>query len=234
MIYRHIFKPLADRLLAAAGLIAMLPVTAVLAIAIRLRMGSPIVFRQTRIGLNDASFGFLKFRTMTQQRDEAGKLLPDEMRLTPFGRFLRSSSLDELPQLWNVFKGDMSLIGPRPLLPEYLPRYSPAQRRRHEVKPGITGWAQVKGRNALSWEDKFDLDVWYVDHCNAALDMKILWMTLLAVARREGISQAGHATAPEFLGSTAGGAQKLESNAGNAAQPVNSKSTAAAPLSSAE
>jgi sugar transferase EpsL len=202
-MYRRIFKPAADRLLAAAGLLVALPVIALLAAAIRLRMGSPAVFRQTRIGLNETSFRFLKFRTMTDDRDARGKLLPDELRLTRFGRFLRSSSLDELPQLWNVLGGEMSLIGPRPLLPEYLPRYSAVQRRRHEVKPGITGWAQVKGRNALGWGEKFELDVWYVDHCSFKVDMKILWMTLAAVVKRQGISRAGHATAPEFLGSIA-------------------------------
>jgi lipopolysaccharide/colanic/teichoic acid biosynthesis glycosyltransferase len=207
-MYRQIFKPLVDRLLAGAGLIVALPVIVHLAMAIRLRMGSPVVFRQVRIGLNDARFGFLKFRTMTHDRDAAGKLLPDQMRLTPLGRFLRSSSLDELPQLWNVLRGDMSLIGPRPLLPEYLPRYSPMQRRRHEVKPGITGLAQVNGRNSLSWEEKFDLDVWYVDHCSFMLDAKILWMTLRAVVKREGISRAGHATAPEFLGSVTPGGRE--------------------------
>jgi lipopolysaccharide/colanic/teichoic acid biosynthesis glycosyltransferase len=164
-------------------------------------MGSPVVFRQVRIGLNDRQFGFLKFRTMTDARDSNGVLLTDGERLTGLGRFLRSTSLDELPQLWNVVKGDMSLIGPRPLLPQYLPRYSPVQRRRHEVKPGITGLAQVKGRNALSWEQKFELDVQYVDGYSLAMDASILWMTLLAIVRREGISQAGHATAPPFLGS---------------------------------
>jgi sugar transferase EpsL len=200
MFYRRIVKPLADRALAATGLVVLLPVTCGLAAAIGLRMGSPVVFQQTRIGLNDVPFGFRKFRTMTQERDGQGNLLPDERRLTPLGRFLRSSSLDELPQLWNVLRGDMSLIGPRPLLPEYLPRYSRVQRRRHEVKPGITGWAQVKGRNSLTWDKKFELDVWYVDHCSLALDVRILWMTFSAVVRREGISREGHATAPPFLG----------------------------------
>jgi lipopolysaccharide/colanic/teichoic acid biosynthesis glycosyltransferase len=173
-------------------------------------MGKPVVFRQTRIGLNDAPFGFLKFRTMTQERDFEGKLLPDARRLTSFGRFLRASSLDELPQLRNVFTGEMSLIGPRPLLPEYLPRYSATQRRRHEVKPGITGLAQVKGRNSLGWEEKFELDVWYVDHCSLSLDLEILWMTFMAVLTRKGISHSGHATAPEFMGSAAAGDQKLD------------------------
>jgi sugar transferase EpsL len=141
-----------------------------------------------------------KFRTMTGARDQTGKLLADEKRLTALGRFLRTTSLDELPQLWNVLKGEMTLVGPRPLLPEYLPRYNAFQRRRHEVKPGITGWVQVNGRNALTWEQKFDLDVWYVDHQSLGLDLKILWMTALKVIRRDGISQDGHATMPEFRG----------------------------------
>jgi lipopolysaccharide/colanic/teichoic acid biosynthesis glycosyltransferase len=140
---------------------------------------------------------------MTDVRDQAGELLPDEQRLTVLGRLLRGTSLDELPQLWNVLKGDMSLVGPRPLLPEYLPRYTALQRRRHEVKPGITGWAQVNGRNSLTWEQKFDLDVWYVDHQSLWLDVKILWLTVLQVLRRDGISQQGHATMPEFMGSQA-------------------------------
>jgi lipopolysaccharide/colanic/teichoic acid biosynthesis glycosyltransferase len=202
MLYRGFLKPLADRLLAGVGLIALSPVMLVLAVLIRRRMGSPVVFRQTRVGLHDQPFGFLKYRTMTDARDANGVLLPDADRLTSFGKFLRSTSLDELPQLWNVLRGDMSLIGPRPLLPEYLPRYSPTQRRRHEVKPGITGLAQVKGRNALTWEEKFAYDVEYVDRQSFALDVAILWMTLHATVRRVGISQQGHATAPVFMGSS--------------------------------
>lgn len=200
-LYRRFLKPLADRMLAGLGLIVLSPVLLVLAALIRMRMGSPVVFRQTRIGRGDRPFGFFKFRTMTDARDANGVLLPDSERLTSLGRFLRSTSLDEIPQLWNVVKGDMSLIGPRPLLTEYLPRYSPVQRRRHEVKPGITGLAQVKGRNALSWEEKFAYDVQYVDSYGPSLDAAILWMTLLAIVRREGISKAGHATAPVFMGS---------------------------------
>jgi lipopolysaccharide/colanic/teichoic acid biosynthesis glycosyltransferase len=152
------------------------------------------------VGKDDHIFAFYKFRTMTDARGATGELLPDEQRLTGLGRFLRATSLDELPQLWNVLKGDMSLVGPRPLLPEYLPRYTAFQKRRHEVRPGITGWAQVNGRNSLTWERKFELDVWYVDHRSFALDLKILFMTLLRVVRREGIAQDGHATMPEFLG----------------------------------
>jgi len=159
-----------------------------------------ILFRQLRPGLHGTPFTLLKFCTMTDERDQHGILLPDERRLTRLGSLVRSSSLDELPQLWNVLKGEMSLVGPRPLLMQYLERYSPEQARRLEAPPGITGWAQVNGRNALSWEEKFDLDVWYVDHCSFALDLRILWLTLLKVLKREGISQGDHATMPEFMG----------------------------------
>lgn len=201
MLYRKLLKPVLDRILAFAGLICLSPVILGLGIAIAIRMGRPVIFRQTRIGLGDRSFGFMKFRTMTNARDAAGQLLPDADRLTSFGRFLRSTSLDELPQLFNVLKGDMSLIGPRPLLPEYLGRYSAEQRRRHHIKPGITGWAQVNGRNGLSWEEKFRHDVWYVDHCSFSVDLRILWMTAASVLFRRGISQPGHATAEPFMGS---------------------------------
>ena len=201
MFYLRVVKPATDRCLAAIGLMALLPFMGVLAAAIRIQMGGPVLFRQVRIGLNDRQFGFLKFRSMTGERDIHGKLLPDEKRLTPFGKFLRASSLDEMPQLFNVVRGDMSLIGPRPLLPQYLPRYSAFERRRHEVKPGITGWAQVNGRNAISWENKLKLDVWYVDHRTLALDLRILWKTAASVVGRRGISRDGHATAPEFQGS---------------------------------
>lgn len=200
MLYRRFLKPASDRALAALGLIVLSPALLVLAVLIRWKMGSPIVFRQVRIGRGDRPFGFFKFRTMTDARDASGALLPDAERLTPLGRFIRSTSLDEFPQLWNVVRGEMSLIGPRPLLPEYLPRYSPEQRRRHEVKPGITGLAQVNGRNALGWEEKFRFDVQYVEEYSPALDAKILWMTLIAMVRRDGISKAGHATAPVFMG----------------------------------
>jgi lipopolysaccharide/colanic/teichoic acid biosynthesis glycosyltransferase len=171
-----------------------------LALAIRLRLGSPVLFRQVRIGLHNEEFVFFKFRSMTDARGPDGALLPDAQRSTDLGRFLRAASLDELPQLWNVLRGDMSLVGPRPLLPQYLPRYTPRQRRRHETKPGITGWAQVHGRNGITWEQKFDLDVWYVDNWSLRLDLRILGLTLLRVVRREGISQEGHATMPEFRG----------------------------------
>ena len=171
---------------------------ALLAWQVRRKLGSPVFFTQVRPGLHGKPFKMVKFRTMTSERGPDGELLPDAVRLTPFGRFLRSSSLDELPELWNVLKGDMSLVGPRPLLMEYLPLYSPAQARRHEVRPGITGWAQVNGRNAISWEDKFKLDVWYVDHRSLWLDVKILWLTVQKVLVRDGISAEGEATMPRF------------------------------------
>jgi sugar transferase EpsL len=201
MIYRRIIKPLSDCFLAGIGLILLSPVLLAVGIAVRGKMNAPAIFKQQRIGLNERPFQFLKFRTMTDQKDAAGKLLSDELRLTRLGRFLRASSLDELPQLWNVIRGDMSLIGPRPLLPEYLPRYSVTQRRRHEVKPGITGLAQALGRNSISWERKFELDVAYVDRCSLLIDARILWLSLISVIRRDGISQAGHATVTEFMGS---------------------------------
>jgi lipopolysaccharide/colanic/teichoic acid biosynthesis glycosyltransferase len=194
-------KRIFDSVIAACALVLLAPGLAALALAIRIRMGGPVLFRQERIGRCGRAFRIVKLRTMTEARDKAGNLLADERRLTALGRFIRRWSLDELPQLWNVLKGDMSLVGPRPLLPEYLPRYTALQRRRHEVRPGITGWVQVNGRNSLNWEQKFDLDVWYVDHRSLWLDAKILWMTVSEVLRREGISQAGHATMPEFLGS---------------------------------
>ncbi|MGD0778527.1 MAG: sugar transferase [Candidatus Solibacter sp.] len=188
-----------DAFAAALLLLLLSPVYLACALAIWLRMGRPIVFRQTRPGYGERLFTALKFRTMLAP-DPARGLITDEERLTGLGKFFRATSLDELPEFWNVLKGDMSLVGPRPLLPEYLARYNAHQRRRHEVKPGITGWAQVNGRNALSWAERFELDVWYVDHCSIWLDVKILAITLWKVLRREGISQAGHATMPEFLG----------------------------------
>ena len=168
---------------------------------VRRKLGAPVMFRQTRPGLDGEPFQMVKFRTMTDERAPDGALLPDAQRLTSFGSFLRASSLDELPELWNVLKGDMSLVGPRPLLVEYLPLYTPEQARRHEVRPGITGWAQVNGRNALSWEEKFALDVWYVDNQSLWLDIKILWLTVKKVLIREGISAPGDATMPVFRGS---------------------------------
>lgn len=173
-----------------------------LALLVRFKLGAPVLFRQQRPGLHGRPFTLYKFRTMTDARDAEGALLPDAERLTSFGHFLRSTSLDELPELFNVLKGEMSLVGPRPLLMEYLPRYTPEQQRRHEVRPGLTGWAQVNGRNALSWEEKFALDVWYVEHCSFWLDLKILVLTTGKIINREGISQPGHATMEEFRGSS--------------------------------
>jgi sugar transferase EpsL len=181
------------------------PTLLVTAICIRLSMGSPIFFRQIRPGLNGRPFGILKFRTMRDTRGPDGELLPDEVRLTAVGRVVRRFSLDELPQLWNVVRGEMSLVGPRPLLMEYLERYTPEQARRHEVTPGITGWAQVNGRNAITWREKFQYDVWYVDHASFLLDLRILGMTLVRVIRGSGISNEGFATMPRFMGDKADG-----------------------------
>jgi lipopolysaccharide/colanic/teichoic acid biosynthesis glycosyltransferase len=178
-----------------------LPLVGLLAIAGRVTNGRPILFRQFRPGFEGRPFELLKFRTMTGARDPEGRLLPDEQRLTTAGKFVRRASLDELPELFNVLRGEMSLVGPRPLLMQYLPRYTPEQARRHEVRPGITGWAQVNGRNALTWEEKFRLDVWYVDHCRLLVDLKILVMTFVKVLKGEGISARGHSTMPEFMGS---------------------------------
>jgi lipopolysaccharide/colanic/teichoic acid biosynthesis glycosyltransferase len=195
-----VLKNVLDRSGAAVGLLLFGPGVLLIGGLIRMLLGKPLLLRQLRIGRSEKPFTLVKFRTMTDHRDSRGTLLPDEQRLTAVGRFLRSYSLDELPQLWNVLNGDMSLVGPRPLLPQYLGRYTARQRRRHEVKPGITGWAQVNGRNALTWEEKFELDVWYVSHWSFGLDVKILWMTVLKVVCGEGISQQGHATMPEFTG----------------------------------
>jgi lipopolysaccharide/colanic/teichoic acid biosynthesis glycosyltransferase len=194
-------KRLFDVLAAAIALLVLaLPLLA-LAWLIRQKLGSPVLFCQVRPGLKGKPFTMVKFRTMTDERGPDGALLPDAQRLTPFGRFLRASSLDELPELWNVLKGEMSLVGPRPLLMEYLPLYTSDQARRHEVHPGITGWAQVNGRNTISWADKFALDVWYVDHRSLWLDVQILWRTVRKVLVRDGISAAGEATMPKFKGS---------------------------------
>jgi lipopolysaccharide/colanic/teichoic acid biosynthesis glycosyltransferase len=194
-------KRLFDLLFSALGLLLLAVPLAVLAWQVRRKLGSPVLFTQVRPGLHGKPFRMVKFRTMTDERDASGDLLPDALRLTPFGRFLRASSLDELPELWNVLRGEMSLVGPRPLLMEYLPLYSPEQARRHAVRPGITGWAQVNGRNAISWADKFALDVWYVDHRSLWLDVRILWLTVCKVLVRDGISAAGEATMPAFTGS---------------------------------
>lgn len=183
-----------------AIIILALPM-AVLAILVRIKLGGPVLFKQERPGKDGKIFTLMKFRTMTNQRDENGVLLPDEVRLTKFGVFLRSTSLDELPELFNILKGDMSVIGPRPLLVQYLPRYNEHQARRHDVKPGLSGWAQVNGRNAISWEQKFDYDVEYVDHISFMLDIKILFMTIVNVIKRDGISSENSVTMEEFMGS---------------------------------
>jgi lipopolysaccharide/colanic/teichoic acid biosynthesis glycosyltransferase len=198
--YKSFGKRLFDLVLGLLGLVVLTPVLIILTLLIRIKFGTPVLFRQQRIGLCDKVFTIFKFRTMTAVRDSQGNLLTDAERLTPFGRFLRSTSLDELPEFFNVLLGDMSLVGPRPLLVQYLPRYTPEQARRHAVKPGITGWVQINGRNAISWEDKFVLDVWYVDNMSFWLDIKIIFLTMHKVFRREGINQPGQATAEEFKG----------------------------------
>jgi sugar transferase EpsL len=193
-------KRMVDLCAAIPGLILLSPLLGLVAVVVRFAMGRPVLFRQRRIGSHGKPFQLYKFRTMSDARDGNGKLLSDEERLGPVGKIVRAASLDELPQLWNVVRGEMSLVGPRPLLPEYLPRYSRRQLRRHETKPGITGWAQINGRNTLTWEEKFELDVWYVDHRTLWLDVKILWLTVLKVLQRDGISGQGHVTMPEFTG----------------------------------
>jgi sugar transferase EpsL len=194
-------KRLFDLALTLPGLLLVSPLLLVAAILVWIFHGPPVLFHQKRPGYRGRLFPLLKFRTMLDARDAEGRLLPDSDRLTSLGRFLRATSLDELPELFNVLKGEMSLVGPRPLFAHYLDRYSPEQARRHDLLPGITGWAQVNGRNALSWEDKFRLDVWYIDHWSLSLDIKILLLTAWKVLKREGISQPGHATAEEFMGS---------------------------------
>jgi sugar transferase EpsL len=193
-------KRILDLLLTIRALLLLLPVFCVISVMVRCNLGKPILFKQERPGKDGVPFVLYKFRTMRNDTDETGALLSDEKRLTRLGTFLRSSSIDELPELWNVFKGDMSLVGPRPLLMHYLDRYTTEQARRHEVKPGLTGWAQVNGRNAITWEDKFKLDVWYVDNCSIGLDLKIIAMTFWKIVRREGINQPGQATMEEFMG----------------------------------
>lgn len=200
-MFRRAIKRVIDVAGAGVGLAAAAPVLAVVAVMVRKDLGSPVLFRQARAGKDGEIFTLLKFRTMRDARDPAGRPRPDAERLTALGRWLRASSLDELPQLVNVLRGDMSLVGPRPLLPQYLPRYSPEQARRHQVPPGLTGWAQIKGRNALAWEDKLALDVWYVDHWSLGLDLRILLATVGKVLARSGVSAAGEATMPEFMGS---------------------------------
>ncbi|MEZ4510385.1 MAG: sugar transferase [Chloroflexota bacterium] len=200
-MYQPFGKRLFDLVICLSASVLLLPLMGLVALLVLVFLDGPVLFRQQRPGLNGRLFTIYKFRTMTDERDANGRLLPDEQRLTPFGRFLRATSLDELPELLNVLRGDMSLVGPRPLLPGYLDLYTPEQMRRHAVKPGITGWAQINGRNATSWEARFDHDLWYVDHCSWALDCLILWQTMRQVAQQEGISQPGHATMQPFTGS---------------------------------
>lgn len=199
--YRRHGKRAFDVAVSAVALVVLSPLLLALALLVRARLSRPVLFRQSRPGLEGKPFVLLKLRTMSETRDADGRLLPDAQRLGRLGRVLRSLSLDELPELWNVLRGEMSLVGPRPLLPEYLPLYSERQARRHEVRPGITGWAQVGGRNALGWEERLERDVWYVDHLSLGLDFRILLKTVTAVATREGISAQNHATMPPFRGS---------------------------------
>jgi lipopolysaccharide/colanic/teichoic acid biosynthesis glycosyltransferase len=206
-MYR-IAKRTIDLVTAFFALLLLAPALAALAIVIRMRMGGPVLFRQVRVGQNERRFVIVKFRTMTDARNSAGNLLGDQERLTLLGALIRRASLDELPQLWNVLKGDMSLVGPRPLLVEYLQRYNAFQRRRHEVKPGITGYAQVNGRNTLSWKQKFQLDVWYVQNASLWLDIQLFCRTIARALRCEGINQAGHATMPKFHGSLSNSPKK--------------------------
>ncbi len=194
-------KRIFDLLLTLPGLLLISPILLLTAMLVRVFHGSPVIFRHQRPGHRGVPFTLYKFRTMTGARDAAGRLLPDAERITPLGKFLRATSLDELPELFNVLRGEMSLVGPRPLLMQYLDRYTPEQARRHEALPGITGWAQINGRNNVSWEIKFELDVWYVDHWSMRLDLKILALTLIKVLKREGINEPGNATAREFMGS---------------------------------
>lgn len=199
MIYKYI-KRILDIISSLLAIIILSPLLAVTAVLVKTKLGSPVLFRQERPGKDEKIFTLMKFRTMTDERDENGELLPDEVRLTKFGKFLRSTSIDELPELFNILKGDMSVIGPRPLLVEYIPRYNEHQHRRHEVRPGLSGWAQVNGRNSISWEEKFDLDVEYVDNYSFAMDVKILFMTVLNVLKKEGISSETGATMEVFMG----------------------------------
>ncbi len=199
-MYRKFGKRFFDLVLVIPGLILISPMLLLVAIVAKFKIGSPVLFQQERPGIHGKIFKMIKFRSMRNDRDANGELLPDEVRLVPFGKLLRATSLDEFPELWNVIKGEMSLVGPRPLLAKYLDRYNSTQARRHEVRPGITGWAQINGRNAITWEEKFDYDVWYVDNLSFFLDVKILALTVLKVFKRSGTSAEGHATMPEFLG----------------------------------
>lgn len=198
--YEKYVKRPQDFLCALAAVFILSPVLLAVAACVRIKLGSPVLFRQQRPGLNEKIFSLCKFRTMTDERDEEGELLPDEIRLTPFGRWLRSTSLDELPELWNILRGDMAVIGPRPLLVKYLPLYNEKQHRRHEVRPGLTGYAQAHGRNAVSWGKKFEMDVWYVDHVSFLTDIRVLIDTIKIVAKRDGVSSETSLTMEEFKG----------------------------------
>ncbi len=200
-IYRNHLKRAMDFILSLTSIIVLSPLMLVVAVLVRIKLGSPVIFKQKRPGLNEKIFTLYKFRTMTAEREENGELLPDEHRLTKFGKFLRSTSLDELPELFNILKGEMSIVGPRPLLVQYLPLYNEHQRRRHEVRPGLTGWAQINGRNAISWEEKFDFDIEYIDNISFISDLKIVLLTIKKVFNREGITQEGEATIEDFKGS---------------------------------
>lgn len=200
-MYKHFFKRLIDFILSLIALIVLSPILLIVALLVRTKLGSPVIFKQERPGLNEKIFTLYKFRTMTDAKDEQGNLLPDEIRLTKFGKLLRSTSLDELPELFNILKGDMAIVGPRPLLVRYLPLYNEHQKHRHDVRPGFTGWAQCNGRNAISWEEKFDLDVYYTKHVSLLLDIKIILKTVKVVLFREGISSETSVTMEEFRGS---------------------------------
>lgn len=199
-MYRHFFKRFFDFVLSLIAIIILSPVYIIVAILVRVKLGSPVIFTQERPGKDEKIFKMYKFRSMTSETDEEGNLLPDEVRLTSFGKKLRSTSLDELPELFNILKGDMSIVGPRPLLKKYLPRYNEFQKHRHDVRPGLTGWAQVNGRNAISWEDKFRLDVEYTEKCSFFMDLKIFFKTISSVLKKEGISSETSATMEEFKG----------------------------------
>lgn len=198
--YETYIKRLMDIVLSGCGLLVLSPVLLVTAVLVRVKLGSPVIFRQPRPGRDGVVFNLYKFRSMTDETDENGNLLPDEVRLTKFGKLLRATSLDELPELWNILRGDMSVVGPRPLLVKYLPLYNEQQRHRHDVRPGLTGWAQVHGRNLIGWEEKFQLDLWYVEHLSFAVDVKTVFLTVRHVLRREGISSGTAATMEEFTG----------------------------------
>lgn len=208
MLYRTYGKRVIDIVVALVALVLLAPIMVLVALLVRWKLGSPVLFRHERPGLYGKPFTMIKFRTMTDARDDQGHLLPDDVRLTPFGQFLRSSSLDELPELWNVLRGEMSLVGPRPLMMEYLGRYTPEQMRRHDVRPGITGWAQVNGRAALDFETRFVYDICYVDQHSFWFDIKIIGLTLWKIVQRDGISYAGYATGPDFMGTS----QPVEKN----------------------